>query len=202
MSKKKNIVILGVGIAILFVLGILVFLKTQKPSSLVSPLPEEEMPAETETGKLLYEDEAGFSFQYPQTLGIVEKDVSDPNTYSSLELLSKSHPEEKMVVKIIDADFSTIEVWLKNNPQEGKLVSEKEVSLSEMKGKSFQYADPSKNLILVIDSGILYRLEAPDSDFWRSAFETISSTFKLTEEQTSSGGTGSSIIEEEEEVIE
>lgn len=202
MSKKKNIVILGVGIAILFVLGMLVFLKTRKPESLVSPLPGEGGSAETETGKLLYEDEAGFSFQYPQTLGIVESDVSDPNTYSSLELLSKSHPEEKMVVKITDTDFSTIEAWLKKNPQEGKLVSEKEVSLSGMKGKSFKYAEPSKNLILVIDSGILYRLEAPDSDFWRSAFETASSTFKLTEEQTSSGGAGSSVIEEEEEVIE
>lgn len=185
------------------VVGALIFWKTQKPESLVSPLPKAGAPAETETeGVLLYEDEAGFSFQYPKILGIVESDVSDPNTYSSLELLSKSHPEEKMVVKIIDADFSTIEKWLKNYPQEGKLVSEKEVSLSGMKGKSFKYAEPSKNLILVIDSGILYRLEAPDSDFWRSAFETVSSTFKLTEEQTSSGGASSSVIEEEEEVIE
>lgn len=200
MSKKKNIVILGVGIAVLFVLGMLVFLKTRKPESLVSPLPGEGGPAETETGKLLYEDEAGFSFQYPQTLGIVEKDVSDPNTYSSLELLSKSHPEEKMIVKITDTDFSTIEAWLKNYPQEGKLVSEKEISLSGMKGESFKY--DTKNLILVIDSGILYYLEAPNLDFWNEAFDTISSTFKLTEEQTSSGGAGSSIIEEEEEIIE
>lgn len=199
MSKK---IIIFTGILILILVILAGFFWVRKQEKPVSPLPGEEMPAETETGKLLYEDEAGFSFQYPQTLGIVESDVSDPNTYSSLELLSKSYPEEKMVVKITDTDFSTIEAWLKKNPQEGKLVSENEISLSGMKGKSFKYAEPSKNLILVIDSGILYRLEAPDSLFWRSAFETVSSTFKLTEEQTSPGGAGSSVIEEEEEVIE
>ncbi len=204
MSKKKIILIFSFAVLTLSVLGILFFLRNQKAEPLVSPVSEMSPSVETkETGVLFYEDEAGFSFQYPQTLGIVEMDLNNPNTYSSLELLSKDHFQEKMVVRIVDTDLSSVDAWIKANSQKGDLVSEKEIDLSGIKGKFFKYSNPSRNLVLAIDSGILYYFEAPGSDFWQNAFEIVVSSFKLAENKDSTVENNSPmVIEEEEEIIE
>lgn len=203
MSKGKIFFIVGMGAILLVILGTLVFLRIPKPASLINPLSREGAPAKIETGKLLfYEDEAGFSFQYPGALGIVEKDIGDTSVYSSLELSSKNYPGEKMIIKITDTDILNIEKYLEKNPQTGNLLASSEITLGGMKGKSFQHANPAQKLILVIDSGILYYLEAPfDNGFWEKALETISSSFRLTEEKTTTSTSGASVIEEEEEVI-
>jgi len=205
MSKGKIIVFLA-GISVLIPTAYLLFLKLQKPERLVSPVSEAEVPKEeaktTEVRNNFYEDEAGFSLSYPETLGIVEKDTNDPSFYSSLEFLSKNRPEEKITLKIIDTDVTSIEKYLEKNPQMGKLVSEKEILLSGARGKSFTYREPSRNLVLVIDSGILYRIEAPDSEFWRNALSTIVSSFKLAEGKNLASGGGDTSVIEEEEVVE
>lgn len=153
--------------------------------------------------KLLYEDEAGFSFNYPSKLGIIEKDANDEKTYSSLELVSKDFQDEKFVIKIVDSTFADPDKWLVKNPHEGNLISTKESEISGMKGKFYQFENPSRNLIAVLDSKILYTFESPGGDFWNKAFETVTSSFILTEEQNSSQASGgSSIVEEEEEIIE
>ncbi|MFZ5365918.1 MAG: hypothetical protein ACOZBZ_01355 [Patescibacteria group bacterium] len=201
MSKKK--IFLAVGALILVILGAsLSFFHLRQTKTLVKPLPETNQvsaPAEIKTGELLlYEDEAGFSFQYPATLGIVEKDVNDPSVYSSLELSSKEKPGEKLVLKITDTTFSNIDKWLKDYPQGGKLITTSEVSLSGMKGRLLKYDSPSRNLILVLDSGILYFLESPaEKGFWEQAFSIVSQSFQLTGEKTTS-----SVIDEGEEIIE
>lgn len=205
MSKKKIFASVGIVVIVLAGLGVLIFFRNQQTKSLVSPLSQPATPTETKPEKLLlYEDEAGFSFQYPETLGIVEKDVNDETVYSSLELSSKGKPGEKLVVKITDTALSNIDKWLEKNPQPGKLITTSEVSLSGMKGRIFKY--DTKNLILVIDSGILYYLESPaDRGFWDQAITVVSSSFQLTEGKTTSSvgsSVGGSVIEEGEEIIE
>jgi len=205
MSKGKIIVFL-LGIFVLIPATYLLFLRLQRSERLVSPVSEGEIPKEeaktAEVKNNFYEDEAGFSLSYPETLGIVEKDANDPSFYSSLEFLSKNRPGEKITLKITDTDVTSIEKYLEKNPQVGKLVSEKEILLSGMKGKSFTYREPSRNLVLVIDSGILCRIEAPDSEFWRNALSTIVSSFKLTEGKNPVSGGGDTSVIEEEEVVE
>lgn len=206
MSKK--LLVLCLIFVFLILLGVAFLLYSQKRQTLVNPFssPGKKviLPEGKQGGLLFYEDEAGFSFQYPPELGIIEKEVNDPNVYSSLELLAKRRVGEKLVVRISDTNSSTVEKWLEKNPQEGKILNSVEFTLFGMKGKSLRSAAPAKNLILVIESGILYLLSAPsDGDFWDESLQTIASSFKLTEEKTTSPvGGGASIIEEEEEVIQ
>lgn len=199
--SKKTFLILGVSILVLLIFGGSSFYLYTKLSHQNLANPQVESKPET---LLLYEDEAGFSFQYPNTLGVVEKDVNDETVYSSLELSGKSHPGEKMTIKITDTALSTVDKWLEKNSQAGNLLTSNAISLAGMKGESFQYANPAKNLTLVIDSGILYYLDSPsDRGFWDKTFNFVSSSFKLTEEKTTTSvGGGASVIEEEEEIIQ
>lgn len=209
--SKRTLVLLGVSILGLVTLSGIGFYLYPKLSNknFTNPLPTINQTSQKEGTKpgvlLLYEDEAGFSFQYPDNLGIVEKDVNDSDVYSSLELSSKSYPGEKLVIKISDTSLKTVNQWLEKNPQEGNLVTSAETILGGMKGESFKYANPSRNLILVIDGGILYFLEAPaDNGFWDQAIKTVSSSFQLSQTEISASSTqgSSSIIDEGEEIIE
>lgn len=200
--SKKILIICGTLILVLVILGGFFFSREGK--SLLKPLPEApDSTLPSQERLLLYEDEAGFSFRYPQTLGIVEKDVNDSSVYSSLELSGKSHSGEKLVIKISDTSLQTVDIWLEKNPPAGQLVSSKEFTLASMKGKSLAYANPDKNLILAIDSGILYYLEAPSGNaFWDQTLNSLASSFQLTSQTPGTDSGDSPVIEEKEEVVE
>lgn len=201
MSKKIIIIILGV--LILITIGAAIFASRQQKEGFVSSVLEVGKPKESSGKSLTYEDESGFSFQYPSTLGVIEKDVNDPTVYSSLELSSKDHPGEKLVVRITDTSLATIDKWLKENPQTGNLANSAEIVLGDMSGKNLKYTNPSRNLILAVDNGILYRLEAPeDGSFWTQALKMVSETFQLTGGTKTSNGGGASVIDEGEEIVE
>lgn len=199
--SKKNFLIIGLGGLAILVLGIIFVMSKVQKEGFVSSILEVGQPKESSGKSLTYEDEAGFAFQYPSTLGVIEKDINDPTVYSSLELSSKDHPGEKLVLKIADTSFSTIDNWIGKNPQEGNLARSTETSLGGMTGKNLQYANPSRSLILVINNGILYLLQAPeDQGFWAQAFKMVSESFQLTESKNTGGG--AAVIDEGEEIIE
>lgn len=205
--SKKGVLLIGVLFLVLAAGGESFFyLKNKQAESLVSPTSEAPSQSSSQTQNLTYEDEAGFSFQYPNTLGVVEIEINDPSLYSSLELSSKKFPGEKIIVKIMDTNVSTVDQWLKKNPQTGVVGSSSQITLAGMNGQQLSFNNPAKNLILVIDSGILYELEAPSGDsFWDDSFKTISSSFQFISDKSSSSGTsggGSSVIDEGEETIE
>lgn len=209
MSKKVLFSILG----LLMVAGVSGgFFYYRQQTKIVNPSSEKAGETQTGSGEAkplatqLYEDEAGFSFQYPQGLGVIEKEVNDSSTYSSLELSSKVYPNEKIVIKITDTNFASVEKWLAKNPVTGELETTSVTSFSGISGQVFKYQNPPKNLVLAVDSGILYYFEFPVSnDLWKQAFDNITQSFKLTEPSTagnnSSGGVSSSVIDEGEEVL-
>lgn len=201
--SKKNLLIIVLGVLAILVLGIIFVMSRAQKESFVSSVLEVGKPKESGGKSLAYEDESGFSFQYPSTLGVIEKDVNDPTVYSSLELSSKDHPGEKLVVKITDTSLATIDKWLKENPQTGNLTNSAEIILGGMSGKNLEYTNPSRSLILVVDNGILYRLEAPeDGSFWTQALKMVSETFQLTGGTKASNGGGASVVDEGEEIVE
>lgn len=201
MSKRTIIIILGV--LILIAVGAVIFASRQRKEGFVSSVLEVGKPKESGGKSLTYEDESGFSFQYPSTLGVIEKDVNDPTVYSSLELSSKDHLGEKLVVKITDTSLATIDKWLKENPQTGNLANSAEIALGGMSGKNLKYANPSRTLILAVDNGILYRLEASeDGSFWTQALKMVSETFQLTGGIKTSNNGGGSVVDEGEETVE
>lgn len=204
MSKKVVILVVFL-VLVLFLGGSFVFIKNNRLGSLANPTSEAGLPVTEKAGNLIYEDEAGFSFQYPNTLGVVETDVNDPSVYSSLELSSKKFPGEKIIVKIMDTSVSTVDQWLKKNPQTGVVGNSSPITLAGINGQQLNFNNPAKNVILVIDSGILYELEAPSGNsFWDESFKTITSTFAFTSDKTTTSGSngGSSVIDEGEETVE
>lgn len=210
MSKKLIITIVAVLSALLLVGGGVIFFytRTQESSEKSNQgLEKASGTPEIIAYKLLpYEDEAGFSFDYPDNLGIIEKEVSDSSVYSSLELSSKNFPGEKIIVRISDTASKNSSGWLEDNPPAGTLVTSEEITLDGMKGRDYIFTEPDRNLTIIVDSGILYYFEAPrDDNYWTKALDEVKTSFKLVEEKnTASVQTtgGSSIIEEEEEIIQ
>lgn len=207
MSKEKKLVAGGAVFLIIAITAVSALLSQgRQEEPLVQPL----IQTQSESAEpLLYKDEAGFSFKYPPALGVVEQATDDSTTYSSLELSSKDYPNERLLIKITDTSFKSIDDWLTKNPQGRKIINFSGISLGGMQGKSFKYDDTKKNLVLAADSGILYFLESPaDGGFWDLAFQTVVSSFQLTQGGVPSpaavGASNSSgaVIDEGEEIIE
>lgn len=193
MGKQKKIVILGVlgVLGVLGGLGILVVKRKQAsitPSPLVNPtpVPEEKMAT--------YNDEAGFSFEYPEGLKI--EDISGVNDYSVLDITSPDE-EGKMAIRVVDTK-------LKEATGGGE---SREVDLGGMAGKQFQLENPRRLVTEAIDKGVLFHFESPlgtAGAYWNKIHNTIVSSFELTEQKASTGagtsGRGETIYEEEEVV--
>lgn len=209
--SKKLIIALVVGLSTVLLVGGGIFFYSQKTST-SSKSPNQASDKASKTPEIIaykllpYEDEAGFSFDYPDNLGIIEKEVNDSSVYSSLELSSKSFPGEKITIRISDTKSKNPSGWLEANSPAGTLVTSGEITLDGMKGQDYVYAQPNRNLTIVVDSGILYYFEAPkDDNFWTKAVDEIKTSFKLVEKaDTASVQTSgdASIIEEEEEIVE
>jgi len=204
VSKKLSVIIAAIiGIAIL-VLGWF-FAFGKKESGVVSPLSDEisqqSADRRTEAENLVkYEDEAGFSFEYPASLTIKDITPEDNLTYSELEITSDNY-NGKTILRVKDAvKCATMKCFLSENPA-GEA---RDISLAGMAGKQIRSDEPALLQTVVIEDGVEYLVESPlvepDSVFWNKVHNDIVYSFALVQAETTSGG-GESIIEEEE-VIE
>lgn len=212
-GKKLSLIIAGIiGIAVLILGWFFAFGK--KESGVVSPLSNEinQQPAgsQAEAENLVkYEDEAGFTFEYPESLAVKDITPEDNLTYSELEIISGDHAG-KIIVRVKDAvKCTTVKCFLSENSG-GEA---RDISLAGMAGKQVRSDEPAILQTVVIEDGVEYLIESPlaepDSVFWNKVHNDIVFSFALNETaatganaqaETSSGG-GESIIEEEE-VIE
>ncbi len=208
MSKKQILIAAGLVIVLGLAGGGFYFWTSQKnlqKGETASPLSQLNLPLGEKL--LTYRDEAGFSFQYPSSLGVVETEANNTNYYSSLELSNKDRPGEKMTIKIMDTTLLTPEKWLEKNKPAGNLATAKEISLGKMAGKEFSVGNPPGKIVVVIDNALVYLIDYPPGDFWSKTTEKITGSFALTEnnasgKSTTSSGSGGGITEEEEEIIE
>lgn len=211
MLARKKILLIGSGAVIVLVLVVVFFIFQKKQGSSVSPvqgpgITQEKKPENLTTHK----DEAGFSFNYPESFIVKDISGSDQTVYSSLEI-SSSNPEEKMVIKIIDTTFSSVDTWLKSKEASGA-GSAREITLAGMPGKQIQFTDPRRLVTVVIDEGIMYFIQSPlassaeasaKAEYWNKIHNDIISSFTLDQSQSpASQAGGEEVIYEEEEVIE
>jgi hypothetical protein len=159
---------------------------------------ESKIPAQEKVK--LYQDEAGFSFNYLSSLVVTEATNQDENTYSSLEIFSSFRPGEKMTIKVLDSDYSTVEEWLKKNRGTDSQVNE--AVMSGINGKTLRTS--TQTTTVVINNGIIVLVESPkdNQNFWSRHHQVIVDSLKVNW-PGSQGGTASSETEVvEEEVIE
>ena len=207
MSKKP--VLAAVVISAIFLsagIGYFFFRVAPKKTDLPDIIPEAVSPTPAQIGKATYDDEAGFSFDYPADLKVVEKDLEDGSVYSSLELLEEGMSEGGLTIKITDTTAVSLDSWLAKNKETEEATESGEITLSGFEARRMRYGEPERNRLVAVDSGILYLIESPAEVKWSSAFNLVVSTFQLTVEEKQAGGSApagdSGIIEEAEEVIE
>lgn len=204
MSK---IWVIGAAIGLVIIVGIIggiIFL--EKNTSLTSPL----LPpggTRIEVGKSTsYIDEAGFSFQYPESAKVSDITPQDNLHYSVLEI-TYSGEKGKITITVRDTERGDVEDWLEGDPSSPKLASLVGASsLGQIPAKQYSYSNGAQKMLLTVavDSGLLYLIEGEkDSGFWEEVQNLIVSSFTLDQaSQTSSGSATESIIYEEEEVVE
>lgn len=201
LARKKFLLVGGAGVILVLVFTVF-FVIQRKRTVIVSPIQPPGIVEEKEAETLLtYKDEAGFEFKYPERLTV--KDITgDLPAYSILEI-SSAKQKGKMIVKVVDTSFPSVDVWLKSKEASGAGTS-REITLAGMSGSQIQFANPRRLITLAIDGGIMYFLESPlDEDgLWNKIHNTIVSSFALAEAQSSTSAGGEEVIYEEEEVIE
>jgi len=175
---------------------------TPQAIDLPTPTPTEEI---KEIVFKVYEDEAGFTFSYPESLIVTEKDLDESDVYSSLELTSFDYPDEKIIVKIADTTQKSTDKWLKAEIDETQ-ISTSEAKLASLAGVKVNY--PQSLVFLALDSSISFFVQSPKSNvFWTNSFEKILETFTLelapkNTTTTGSSTSGSEIIDEGEEIVQ
>lgn len=199
---KKTIVLLIIAIGLIGAVAAFFF---NPKKSLLSPVytqPKEiasVIPSET---LKTYSDPAGFSFDYPDNLSLVNGEV-DESTYADLKLTAGG-VEGQLSLKITDSKLASIEDWVKTIGTSSQ--TPKEVDLGNLKAQQIETGD--KLLLGALDQGVLFNVEIPlslsNKAFWMNVYTKFLKDFSFA---PPSGGTalqGSSddITFEGEEVIE
>lgn len=188
------------------VTGVLFTAKKNQRSagSLSTPLPE--LPGSPSQ----YDDPAGFSFQYPNALTIV--DETPPNdAYYSLLTLKNSGESMKMTLLVKDTPYKTAAEWMQKDPEAPKNATILgPVSIGGAGGT--QYSENGKLLTVAVDQGVVYRIESiKDGGFWERAHGQIVSTFMLSDpsaqtknrqSSSPSASSGNNTVYETEEVVQ
>ncbi len=187
MSKNKVLLILGVLliIAVGGIGGFLLVNSSNKKAEVDSNLDNNYyLPNPTATpisGNSTYEDESGFSFQYPSTLKVTDVTGTDPTLYSVLQV-------GDVRITITDTKFKTT---LEAAGTGAKLTNS--TTLGGLKLDQYTTSD-SKQIAIAIDKGILYQIEGK-ADVIISTF-----SFSGSSQQTTGSSSGSDTVYEEETV--
>lgn len=212
IAEKKKILI-GV-IVTLLVLGVvaMLFFSQKQKGELMSPFSQEGQKDKEgkEDNFLLWDDEAGFSFRYPDGL-YIDDHPQDLENYAHLEITSTKEPEGKILILVNDAETETIDEWVEEL-EEATQASVLDTTLAGEPAKKLLFKDPKKVLTAAIDpyEGLfLLELEPGEGEYWTKVYDQILSGFAfkpLTEEEQAiieeTGGGGGNVIYEAEEVIE
>ena len=204
-SKKKILAVAGVSLILvgLIAMGVKI---GQKPKTTSGPVVT-PTPIRIEAENKTYQDEAGFSFEYPTGLEI--KDVSgNQDVYSILEITAPDK-NEKMIIRVVDTKYKTIAEWLKSQNQSGNPVA-RDFEIGGMTGQQIQLENPRRLVSLVIDKGVMYYFESPlsaeEGQYWNMVHNTIALSFSLGETKPQTGsqttGGGDNTVYEEGEVVE
>lgn len=138
--------------------------------------------AEVEKGKTLtYEDYSGFSFDYSSDLTVQEVELDNNTIYSSLELTGNE--PGKLTIRISDTRYPDLKTWQKDLETKQVINEVRSVNWDDLKAVEFNYGAPKLRKTTVVDSKVIYELEAPaDDGYWDKMRELILASFKFDQE--------------------
>lgn len=209
MTKKKKFIIAGMIAGLVIISGIIFFTqqrmasqkKPQNTSDVsVTPAPKEEL--------LLWDDPAGFSFQYPKGL-TVDKHDEDTENYAHVELTNTDH-KGKIIIWGKDTTATTIADWLKAEKSLKNAISV-DTTLGGNEAKKIIVKEPkAKQITATLDEDILVMVETEleDQEFWQSVNDTIIGSLTFSTSSTTNSADGASSGEappaeaDEEESVE
>ena len=218
-NKKKKIIIVLVVLGALGILGGLGWYFKGQITSYFSPAKETTSPLGAQDKKeefnfkwKLWEDPAGFSFEYPEEIEI-DIHVEDESNYSFLTLSSNDR-KGKIDIICNDSQYKDIEEWVKEDSLV-KMGSGLETQIASISAQKAALGDGREIAGFIDLDEVIYTIDkTPEDeiDYWQGIYNHILSSFKLiplkgeTEEQFSEwlGGfdTGGMDVVESVEIIE
>lgn len=189
--SKRTLIVLAAVLTVLVGAGAGVFIFSQKKAA-TDANPQTNLPnlfqvaLKSSGSTLSYQDESGYSFDYPDSVSIKDVTPADDNYYSSLELKKGT-------------DVLTIKITVGNtNPYK----TDKTASLigsAPMDGiTANQYKVGGRLVSIAIDQGVLYAVDGPaDAAFWEETQNKILSTFKFGTGEAAAAADVNTTYEEE-----
>lgn len=201
MNKIAIIVVSGILIA-----GLFFVVLTQKPKNpVLNNLSYPTKTTSSESQPKTYFNESGFNFEYPESLTLSEKEVTDESTYAWIEL---TNPQNKDIIsiKLEDSDLTEIDDWFTASNKKDIKGEIKETKLADIDGRQFTDKENQLTTLALDQGGVLISIIGNPS----SAHEQIVSSFIFTQTAQTTTDTsdssydsgGEDIIFEGEEVIE
>ena len=197
-----------IGVLVLVGGGAWFFFYRQASSGLISPLTDKK--EEPEVKLLVWEDPAGFKFNYPQEVEI-NNHPEDEENYAHLELTATASPGS-ILIWVKDTKYQNIEDWAKDQGSEVQIFDS---DLGGNPAKKVAFLNPQKLTTATIDVDALVLVELLSQDsWWTETYNQILSSFEfipLSGEEIStpakvSGSSGQTneggVIDEGEEIIE
>jgi len=195
MKKITIIVVSG-----LLISGIVFFLLTQKsntPGSKSSLSPTKKILSQLQLKT--YANDSGFSFKYPESFTLSEKEVQDESVYAWVEL---TNPKNKDVIsiKLDDSDFEEVDDWFTASNKKDVKGEIKKVRLADLDGRQFTNKKNQTTTLALDEGGVLISILGNPS----TVHQQIVSSFIFTQsaQTTTTDTSNEDIIFEGEEVIE
>jgi hypothetical protein len=216
MSKKdRNFIVFGI-VVLIGVIG-LIWVKGGKGENkeLINPSGLSLGSEEENIKQVLYTDESGFSFKYPENYKVEDlTEEAGKEYYTKLEIRENQGSQGdrgdrgkiKMRIEMKDTEYKSVEEWLskdKEAPESAKLKG-----AVELDGvAAVQYETENKLFTAAIDQGVLYLIGSEKEN--KAVYNLLVSSFNFEEEADTGGGGasgssggGGNVIYEEEEVVE
>lgn len=208
--QKKVVIFLAIGV-ILVLGGGLWWLGRQKTTTEVqTPAPVqggETIPVAGKEKVLVWNDPAGFSFEYPNGVSI-DNHPEDKVNYANLDLTVKGI-DGKILVLVSDTNEKTIDNWVKKDKRSQLTGGSVPITLGGKPARKLTFADDGTILIAAIDEEVLFTLElsANKAEIVEKIFNQIISSFKFVyptsvPAQSTGGNQTSGDVIEEEEIVE
>ena len=203
MSKPVILILVGCMVFGLGVGAYVYFSKRTVSQDVTGTIPTPTIAAE----RILWDDPAGFTMQYPEALSVNKHDEDKVN-YAHVELTDPEHPGGLIVwVKDLPRGVTDTASWAKKAATPSSAISF-DTTLGNQPAKKLLVSGAAKTVTAgVVWDGVLWYVEANlvDEPYWQSVYDmvTTSFTFKpLPKEPASSGGAPSGDTVDEEEILD
>lgn len=185
-SKTKLVIIVAVVLVLISALGAgayFWFTSAPKPVEMTDTTLE-ATPAPKIKAQL-WDDPAGFTFEYPED-ATVDKHDEDQINYAHVELTHPDHTGSIIVwakdLPVVKGKAITdVDAWIESE-LEFKDANILSTNLGDELAKKILISSPKSKLVLgTIYDNVLWYIEGTygDSEYWKTAFETISGSFKF-----------------------